>query len=120
MLLGYAATTHKLQCSGIPFVIAVVDPGAFTLLTYESLYTQITRAKKWCSLIGPVTNIRRAVITTYVRTKKTWLADLIRNNDAAIQKGERVPQVSKYEWTEEYRQEQELARQAAMEQEIFF
>ena len=120
LLLGYAATTHKLQGSGIPFVIAVVDPGAYTLLTNEALYTQITRAKKWCSLIGPVTNIRRAVITTYVRTKKTWLADLIRNNDAAIQNGERVPQVSKYEWTEEYRQEQELARQAAMGQEIFF
>lgn len=120
LLLGYAATTHKLQGSGIPFVIAVVDPGAYTLLTNEALYTQITRAKKWCSLIGPVANIRRAVTTTYVRTKKTWLADLIRNNDAAIQKGERVPQVSKYEWTEEYRQEQELAKQTAIGQEIFF
>ena len=76
--LGYAATCHKLQGSGIPYVIGIVDPGAYTLLTNEALYTEITRAKKYCTLIGSVVLIRGAVKKTQVKGKQTWLTELLR------------------------------------------
>ena len=80
--LGYAATCHKLQGMGVPYVIAVVDPSAYTLLTNEALYTEITRAKKGCVLIGPTRSIRTAVRKSSVAHKQTWLKEiLIRDRD---------------------------------------
>lgn len=80
--LGYAATCHKLQGMGVPYVIAVVDPSAYTLLTNEALYTEITRAKKGCVLIGPTRSIRMAVRKSSVAHKQTWLKEiLIRDRD---------------------------------------
>ena len=80
--LGYAATCHKLQGMGIPYVIAVVDPSAYTLLTNEALYTEITRAKKGCVLVGPTRSIRMAVRKSSVAHKQTWLKEiLIRDRD---------------------------------------
>lgn len=78
--LGYVITTHKSQGIGIPYVIAVADPSARTLLSKELLYTQITRAKKECLLIGTTESIRYATTKTSTRTKKTWLTELIKNN----------------------------------------
>ena len=75
--LGYAATCHKLQGSGIPYVIGVVDPSAYSLLTNEALYTEITRAKKYCILIGSPRSIRMAVRKSAVKAKQTWLAELL-------------------------------------------
>lgn len=80
--LGYAATCHKLQGMGVPYVIAVVDPSAYTLLTNEALYTEITRAKKGCVLVGPTRSIRMAVRKSSVAHKQTWLKEiLIRDRD---------------------------------------
>ena len=75
--LGYAATCHRLQGMGIPYVFGIVDKGAYTLLTNEALYTEITRAKKYCVLVGPVSVMRQTVRRSLVRGKQTWLAELL-------------------------------------------
>lgn len=74
-------TCHKCQGLGIPYVIAVADPSARTLLTKELIYTQITRAKKECVLIGTSESIRYATTKTNAKVKKTWLTELIKNED---------------------------------------
>lgn len=76
--LGYAVTVHKLQGTGIPYVIAVCDSSSYVLLSKEFLYTQLSRAKKYCVLIGQPMMIRYATSTTKVRSKQTWLTELIR------------------------------------------
>lgn len=75
--LGYAITCHKSQGSGIPYVIGIADPSAYTLLSREFLYTMITRAKRYCSLVGPTRTIRMAVQTSRVKKKQTWLPELL-------------------------------------------
>lgn len=76
--LGYAITCHKSQGSGFPYVIALIDPKAFTLISKEFLYTAITRAKKYCICISTPYIMRRAVETTRVYKKRTWLAELLK------------------------------------------
>ena len=75
--LGYAITCHKVQGSGIPYVITVCDWGSYTLLSKEWLYTAITRAKKYNTLIGINNAIIYACDHTAIVFKKTWLKDLI-------------------------------------------
>lgn len=75
--LGYAITCHKCQGSGIPYVITLCDTSSYVLLSKEWLYTAITRAKKYHTLIGQPSAIRRACSTTGVKYKQTWLKDLI-------------------------------------------
>lgn len=75
--LGYAVTTHKLQGTGHPYVIAVCDQGSFNLLSKEHLYTEITRAKKYCALIGTPKAITTAIKTTRVVKKQTYLGEML-------------------------------------------
>ena len=75
--LGYAVTTHKLQGTGYPYVIAVCDQGSFNLLSKEHLYTEITRAKKYCALIGTPKAITTAIKTTRVVKKQTYLGEML-------------------------------------------
>lgn len=75
--LGYAITTHKSQGSGFPYVIYICDPSAYVLLSKEHLYTGITRAKKFCTLIGTASIINKATQTTRVSKKQTWLSELL-------------------------------------------
>lgn len=80
--LGYAITTHKSQGSGFKYVIAVADPGAYTMLTKEFLYTAVTRAKKHCYLIGTPASVDTCVKTTRVVKKQTWLSGLLSGIDS--------------------------------------
>lgn len=77
MQLGYAASCHKCQGSGVPYVIYVCDPTAYTLLSKEHLYTGITRAKTFCFCIGTPYSFRKSVETSRVREKRTWLKELL-------------------------------------------
>lgn len=81
--LGYAITCHKMQGSGIKFVIYVCDPSAYSLLSKEHLYTGITRAKKLCVVIGRAYTIRFATSTTRVKVKHTWLTELLQKGETA-------------------------------------
>lgn len=75
--LGYAISTHKSQGSGFPYVIVACDPGAYQLLTKQWLYTALSRAKKYCVLVGTDKSINQCVKTDRVTKKSTWLAELL-------------------------------------------
>lgn len=82
--LGYAITAHKSQGSGFKYVIAIVDPGAYTMLTKEWLYTALTRAKKHCYMIGTPMSIDTCIKTTRVKAKQTWLGGLLAGVDEIV------------------------------------
>lgn len=65
------------QGSGIPYVIVACDPGAYQLLTKQWLYTALSRAKKYCTLVGTDKSINQCVKTDRVTRKSTWLAELL-------------------------------------------
>lgn len=65
------------QGSGIPYVIVACDPGAYQLLTKQWLYTALSRAKKYCVLVGTDKSINQCVKTDRVTKKSTWLAELL-------------------------------------------
>ena len=75
--LGYAITCHKFQGSASPYVIVGLDMSAYTLLSKEWLYTALTRAKKYCVLVGQINAIRKSVKISRVTVKRTWLQELL-------------------------------------------
>lgn len=76
--LGYVATTHKLQGSGIKKVICGLDSSHYTMLSKEMLYTMLTRAKEYCVLCGDNKAIRKAVTINKTRYKQTFLEGFLK------------------------------------------
>lgn len=70
---GWACTCHKLQGSQSGYVIVCLDTSAYVLLMREWLYTAITRAKKYCVLVGQPKAINSACRTSNIKIKQTWL-----------------------------------------------
>lgn len=79
ILLGYVVTTHSFQGSQSPYVVVGLDMSAYTLLSREMLYTQLTRAKKYCVLVGQINAIKKATSISKTSTKQTWLKELLQN-----------------------------------------
>lgn len=79
VLLGYVVTTHSFQGSQSPYVVVGLDMSAYTLLSREMLYTQLTRAKKYCVLVGQINAIKKATSISKISTKQTWLKELLQN-----------------------------------------
>ncbi len=75
--LGYAITIHKSQGSGFSTVIGAIDSSAYVLLNAELLYTLVTRAKKYCVLIGKNTAIRTAIKKREIKNKQTYLNNIL-------------------------------------------
>lgn len=75
--LGYAITIHKSQGSGFATVIGAIDSSAYVLLNAELLYTLVTRAKKYCVLIGKNTAIRTAIKKREIKNKQTYLNKML-------------------------------------------
>ena len=75
--LGYAGTCHKMQGSGIKYVIAALDYTHYKLLTKEMVYTMQTRAKEYCVLCAENKALRYATTHTSVSTKQTHLQQLL-------------------------------------------
>ena len=80
VLLGYVVTTHSFQGSQSPYVVVGLDMSAYTLLSRELLYTQLTRSKKYCVLVGQINAIKKAISISRVSIKQTWLKELLRNH----------------------------------------
>lgn len=76
--LGYAITCHAKQGSEIPYAIVALDSTCYTLASREWLYTALTRAKKYCVLIGQNTTLFKAVRTSSILKKQTWLAEILK------------------------------------------
>ena len=75
--LAYAVTAHKMQGSQSPYVIVAVDIGAYTLLSKEWIYTALTRARKYCCLVGQISAIRKSANISRVSVKQNWLKELL-------------------------------------------
>ena len=80
VLLGYVVTTHSFQGSQSPYVVVGLDMSAYTLLSREMLYTQLTRAKKYCVLVGQINAIKKATSASKISIKQTWLKELLQNH----------------------------------------
>ena len=78
--LAYACTVHKMQGSGFTSTIVGMDTGSFIMNNSELLYTEITRAKKYCVLVGNNYAISKAIQTKEVKTKQTFLRDMLLEN----------------------------------------
>ena len=72
--LGYSASVHKLQGDERDYVVFAFDNASYPLHSRELLYTGITRAKKYCSIVTQNSAFRRCVAQTFVRAKRTFLA----------------------------------------------
>lgn len=75
--LGYAITVHKKQGDSSPYVLFGLDSSAYTLLSKELIYTAITRARKYCTVVATNSVFRKAVTISRVRIKQTWLQFLL-------------------------------------------
>lgn len=71
--LGYCITTHKSQGSGVKYVICGIDNTHYVMLTREMVYTMVTRAKKHCDLIFETKALIKAIKTTKISHKQTFL-----------------------------------------------
>lgn len=78
--LAYACTVHKMQGSGFTSTIVGMDTGSYIMNNSELLYTAITRAKKYCVLVGNNYAISKAIKTKEVKTKQTFLRDMLLEN----------------------------------------
>ena len=81
--LAYAITVHKKQGDSSPYVIGAIDSSSYALISKELLYTMITRARKYCVIVGQKRILQQAVKISRVKTKQTWLKELLQANEAA-------------------------------------
>ena len=75
--LAYACSIHKSQGSGYLSTIVALDSSSYVMNNCELLYTGITRAKKYCVLVGNNYAIRKAIQTKETNTKQTFLKDML-------------------------------------------
>ncbi len=50
--LAYAISIHKSQGSEYPAVVVALDRGHFVMLRRSLLYTAVTRARRFCCVVG--------------------------------------------------------------------
>lgn len=100
--LGYACTTHKCQGSGFCSTIVGLDNSSYIMNNSELLYTAITRAKKYCILVANNYAVVKAIQTKEVKTKQTFLKDMLLENANRLKQKENGYMSSIYELTGEY------------------
>lgn len=86
--LGYACTVHKLQGSGFCSTIVGLDNSSYIMNNSELLYTAITRAKKHCVLIANNYAVVKSIQTKEVKTKQTFLKDMLLENAKRLKEKE--------------------------------
>ncbi|MBU5331715.1 AAA family ATPase [Anaerocolumna aminovalerica] len=68
------------QGSGFSSTIVGIDNGSYIMNNCELLYTAITRAKKYCVLVANNYAVKKAIQTKEVKTKQTFLRDMLIEN----------------------------------------
>ena len=63
------------QGSQFKYIIIALDNSSYPLLMREWLYTALTRARKYCVLVGQPSAINMATRTSNIKVKQTWLKD---------------------------------------------
>lgn len=86
--LGYTCTVHKLQGSGFCSTIVGLDNSSYIMNNSELLYTAITRAKKYCVLIANNYAVVKSIQTKEVKTKQTFLKDMLLENAKRLKEKE--------------------------------
>ena len=76
--LAYATTVHKYQGSQVKCLICGLDYSHYVMLSKEMLYTMMTRARKYCVIVGENKAIRYACSQSGVIEKKTFLCNLLK------------------------------------------
>ncbi len=82
--LAYAITVHKSEGSGFENIIVVIDGSGYILNNVELLYTALTRAESFCSLIATNKAIQLAIRTKEVSNKQTLLKNILIKNGGAL------------------------------------
>jgi len=77
LILAYAISIHKSQGSEYTAVIIPIFTNHFALLQRNLLYTAITRAKKFCILIGQPKAIAIAIKNNKGIKRKTFLQEYL-------------------------------------------
>ena len=75
--LSYAITCHKKQGDQVPYAIVGIDSSSYAMYSKEWVYTAITRASKYCTLVTNAATINRAVKISRVKQKQTWLKEYL-------------------------------------------
>ncbi|GCE02964.1 SF1B family DNA helicase RecD2 [Dictyobacter aurantiacus] len=75
LLLAYAVTVHKSQGSEYPAVVLPLVREHHMLLQRNLLYTAITRAKRFCVIVGQPAALEYAVRNDRVALRNTGLAE---------------------------------------------
>ncbi len=75
---AYAITVHKSQGSEYPAVVLALHRSHHIMLRRNLIYTAITRASRFCCIIGSRRALRLAVGLSGRRDRHTMLADLLR------------------------------------------
>lgn len=75
LVLAYAVTVHKSQGSEYPVIIVPLVYEHRMLLQRNLLYTAITRAKRFCVLVGQPSALEHAVHNDRVALRNTGLAE---------------------------------------------
>lgn len=78
LLLAYAISIHKAQGSQFPAVVIPVHSAHGYMLTRQLVYTGITRAEKYCLLIGQEDALAKAVRNTRDTVRRTRLQTFLR------------------------------------------
>ena len=78
-----------MQGSGFTSTIVGMDTGSYIMNNSELLYTAITRAKKYCVLVGNNYAITKAILTKEVKTKQTFLKDMLLENAHRLKRNEK-------------------------------
>jgi exodeoxyribonuclease V alpha subunit len=77
--LAYVVTTHKMQGSEAPCIIAMIDgdAGAMRVTSREWWYTALSRAQRLCITIGKRAVLERQCRRTILDRRKTFLKELL-------------------------------------------
>lgn len=73
--MAYCITCHKMQGDSAPYVIFGFDTSCYALYSRELIYTAISRARKFCSVVVQNKAFFSAVKISRVKLKQTWLKD---------------------------------------------
>ena len=76
--LAYAISIHKSQGSEYPAVVVVLHTGHHVMLKRSLLYTAVTRAKRFCCIVGSRRAIGTAIRSRNEQPRWTGLADRLR------------------------------------------